>query len=166
MNDPAAQPVTRARDSILRDPVLARGTLLTHDMDRLVVFCTEALGLDVVRVAPDRAAIHDQFTGRDGRTFWSLDVTEVEKIAVPQMTLNHWGVTVGTNEEVNQAYRRIVDNKERFGVKSVQKPRMQHQSYSFYTADIDSNWWEVECREFDVQYEQLTDMHWLKANTK
>lgn len=154
------------RAPVVRNPVLARGTLLTPDMDRLAGFCAEGLGLEAVRLGPDRMALTDRFTGKDGKAYWMLDARYTPKIDVPQTTLNHWGVTVQTREEVDEAYARITALKEKYGVRHVQKPREQHQSYSFYIADADSNWWEVEYREPDVTYEQLTDMHWLKAVEK
>jgi hypothetical protein len=48
-----------------------------------------------------------------------------------------------------------VENKDRYNLRKVQKPRAAHGAYSFYFEDADSNWWEVEHRILKRQYETL-----------
>ncbi len=149
-----AERPTRDRPAV-RDPVMARGTLLTLDMDRLAGFVAEGLGLEAVRTGADRMAIRDRRTGLAGDNYWVLDVTAVDAIAQPQAMLNHWGVTVDSAAEVDEAFAKISAIQEKYGIARVQKPRNQHGSYSFYIADADSNWWEVEYREPGATYADL-----------
>ncbi len=136
------------------NPTLARGTLLTLDLDRLAGFLTEGLGLETLRTG-DSLAIHDRRTGLNGELYWMLEAKKVEQIAVPQSMLNHWGLTVGSAAEVDLAFEKICAIQEKYGLKRLQKPRNQHGSYSFYIADADSNWWEVEYREPGATYQDL-----------
>jgi hypothetical protein len=34
----------------------------------------------------------------------------------------------------------------------VHPPKGNHGSYSFYFEDVDSNWWEIECRAPEISY--------------
>ena len=149
-----AERPTKDRPAVL-DPVMARGTLLTLDMDRLAGFVAEGLGLEAIRTGPGSMAIRDRRTGLRGENYWVLDVTAVEAIAQPQAMLNHWGITVDSAAEVDQAHAQISAIQEKYGITRVQKPRDQHGSYSFYIADADSNWWEVEYRAPGATYADL-----------
>ena len=148
----------RSSKSLLAGAVMARGTLLSRDLDRLAQLCEKVLGLNAEKVGDGRLIIRDRRTGQDGQPYWSLDVTEVSNITVPQSMLNHWGITVDTSEEVDRAHAVALAHKEELGLKRIQKPSLQHQSYSFYIGDSDDNWWEVEYREPGARYEDLVDI--------
>lgn len=152
----AERPVVRR--PAIEGAVMARGTLLTKDIDRLTGFCRDCLNLDTVALGADRFAIKDRRAGRDGAPYWILEARLVDTIARPQSMLNHWGVTVETNEEVDRAFAAATAHQEKYGLTRIQKPRNQHGSYAFYIADADSNWWEVECREPGARYWELADL--------
>ena len=144
-----------ARRSPVIKPVLARATLLTVDLLRLAGFVSEGLGLASKRIGEDILMIYDRRTGFGGSRYWVLEARQVGSIAVPQSMLNHWGLTVGSAAEVDEAFERTSQLEAKFGLKPLQKPRNQHGSYSFYIADADSNWWEIEYREPGATYPDL-----------
>lgn len=148
----------RKSKSPLAGAVMARGTLLCRDLDRLAQLSEIVLGLEAEKMDEGRLIIRDRRTGKDGDPFWALDVTKVDNITVPQSMLNHWGITVDTSEEVDRAYASALEHSEELGLKRIQKPSLQHQSYSFYVGDSDDNWWEVEYREPGARYEDLVDI--------
>ena len=160
MTDPsAASPVrSRPKTPAITGAVLARGTLLTLDLERLSSFASECLGLETVKLSDDRIALRDT-RALDGETpFWVLDARKVAAIEHPQTMLNHWGVTVESFAEVDAAFEKISAVQEKYGLKRLQRPRNQHGSYSFYIADADSNWWEIEAREPGARYPELADL--------
>jgi hypothetical protein len=119
----------------------------------------EVLDLECVRYAPDALYVrergHRAGEPLAGLPYLVLDVREVPVIANPQAMLNHWGVFVATQSDVDRAYATLLENKERYKLRKVQKPRAAHGAYSFYFEDADCNWWEVEHRIPKRQYETL-----------
>ena len=153
-------PITQhpSKNPVIRGAAMARGTLLSTDIDRLARLVETILGLKAERRGDDQLVVRDKRTGADGEPYWALEATKVEAIAVPQSMLNHWGITVDTPEDVDRAYALAIAHSSEFGLKRVQKPSLQHQSYSFYVGDADDNWWEVEYREPGTRYEDLVDI--------
>ena len=138
---------------------LERGTFLTTDLAAARRLFEEVLDLECVRYAPDALYVrekgHRPGEPRFGEPYLVLDVREVETIANPQAMLNHWGVFVASQSDVDRAYAALTANMERYGLRKVQKPRAAHGAYSFYFEDRDNNWWEVEHRIGKRQYETL-----------
>ena len=62
----------------------------------------------------------------------------------PVNVLNHWGMDVRTKEEVDDAYEKALKFKDKYKIRQVLKPVLQHGVYSFYMEDLDHNWWEVQ----------------------
>jgi catechol 2,3-dioxygenase-like lactoylglutathione lyase family enzyme len=143
----------------IRTTSLERGTFLTTDIAKMRNLFEEALGLECVRYAADglyvRERGHRPGEPLHGEPYLVLDVREVKVIENPQAMLNHWGVFVDTQSDVDRAYDTLLANQERLGLKKVQKPRAAHGAYSFYFEDFDSNWWEVEHRIPRKMYESL-----------
>ena len=143
----------------IRTTSLERGTFLTTDLAAVRRLFEEALGLECVRYAPDALYVrergHRPGEPLAGQPYLVLDVREVKTIANPQAMLNHWGVFVDTQSDVDRAYATLIEHQQRFHLKKVQKPRAAHGAYSFYFEDMDSNWWEVEHRITRKMYESL-----------
>ena len=70
--------------------------------------------------------------------------------------LNHWGLDVGSKEEVDKAHENALKHKEKYKIRQVLPVVMQHGVYSFYLEDLDHNWWEVQYYP-GVQDEDLFD---------
>jgi catechol 2,3-dioxygenase-like lactoylglutathione lyase family enzyme len=143
----------------IRTTSLERGTFLTTDLAAVRRLFEEALGLECVRYAPDALYVrergHRPGEPLYGEPYLVLDVREVRVIENPQEMLNHWGVFVDSQSDVDRAYATLIEHQQRFRLKKVQKPRAAHGAYSFYFEDMDSNWWEVEHRIVKRRYEAL-----------
>jgi catechol 2,3-dioxygenase-like lactoylglutathione lyase family enzyme len=143
----------------IRTTSLERGTFLTTDLAAARRLFEEVLDLETVRYAPDALYVRERGHGPGeplaGEPYLVLDVREVPVIANPQAMLNHWGVFVATQSDVDRAYATLLENKDRYKLRKVQKPRAAHGAYSFYFEDADSNWWEVEHRILKRRYETL-----------
>src|SRR3546814_16122172 len=57
--------------------------------------------------------------------------------------INHNGLDVDTDEEVDAAYETLVRVKDEYGLKEIRKPGITHGDYCFYFVDLDENWWEI-----------------------
>ena len=57
--------------------------------------------------------------------------------------LNHNGLDVGTEAEVDAAYETVKRDAEKWGLHRITKPVIQHGTYCFYFWDADDNAWEI-----------------------
>jgi hypothetical protein len=57
--------------------------------------------------------------------------------------LNHNGLDVETQKEVDEAHRIVTEQAEKWHLKKISKPLLQHGTYSFYFWDVDDNCWEI-----------------------
>lgn len=127
--------VERAADPVLKLNFLSHGTLESTDLDRAREFYTEFLGLEVIRTSPISLLI---------RLGGPNTIAVVQTNTPAEMSLlNHNGLDVETQEEVNDAYEKCVANAEKYGLKKIGKPKVQHGTYSFFFWDMDGNCWEI-----------------------
>jgi hypothetical protein len=145
--------------SHLRPRAIIRGTMVATDLPAMRRMLEELMGLEAVRSAPDRLLVrergHRPGEAKHGQPYWVLEVKQVPEVSVPQEMLNHWGVELSSQAEVDRAYETCAANAERFELGRVQKPRFRNNSYAFYFVDRDSNWWEMEYRTPDLVYSAL-----------
>jgi catechol 2,3-dioxygenase-like lactoylglutathione lyase family enzyme len=131
-------------------PRLVAGTMVSTDLAKARDFYEQFLGLRCVRYAPNRIFVADSSAATamsgDDLDFFVIDVTEVETVANPQRMLHHWGIDVSSAAEVDRIRDVAERSKERFGLKTVTPISQIHGAYSFYFADADMNWWEIEFR--------------------
>jgi catechol-2,3-dioxygenase len=125
------------RSSIIKPYVLSHGTMEVYSLKESRKFYEEFLGLECVRHAKPAMVV------RCGLK-WHIVAVEVGENVHPMNVLNHWGVDVTSKEEVDEAYQNALEHKERYKIRQVLKPTMQHGVYSFYLEDLDHNWWEVQ----------------------
>ena len=57
--------------------------------------------------------------------------------------LNHNGLDVATEAEVDEAHKTCNEEADKWGLTKISKPRTQHGTYSFYFWDRDGNSWEI-----------------------
>jgi hypothetical protein len=69
---------------------------------------------------------------------------EVGEAVHPCNVLNHWGMDVGSKEEVDAAYAAALKHQDKYRIRQVLPVVMQHGVYSFYMEDLDHNWWEIQ----------------------
>jgi hypothetical protein len=156
MNDDVITPSTKP---VVRTKSLVCGTLVSTDLNRVRHMLEEAFGLQCVRPADDVLYARDRGFEpggpKRGEPYWVLEIRQRDEIVVEQEMLNHWGMAAPSEAAVDEAYAKLKDNKEAFGLARVQKPRFRNGSYAMYFTDEDSNWWELEYRAPDLSYEVL-----------
>lgn len=145
---------------ILKPSILSRGTLVTSDLKRARALYEEFLGLECVEVEPGRMLARDRdpnvLRQRGGGVYWVMDIREATGGPASSL-LKHWGIDVGSSEEVDRVHAFATEHKDRLGLKAVRKPRLQHGTYSFYVEDLDNNWWEVESRPGGESNDEVFD---------
>ena len=127
--------VTKSADPALKLNFLSHGTLEARDLEKSRLFYEDCLGLEVVRTSNISLLIR---LGGDN-TIAVVQVPKKEDMPL----LNHNGLDVETQEEVDAAYATLEEQKEKWGIAKVTKPALQHGTYSFFFSDLDDNWWEI-----------------------
>jgi catechol-2,3-dioxygenase len=114
---------------------LSHGTLESRDLAFSRQFYEEFLGLDVVQTSQISLMI---------RLGSKHCIAVVYTKRPSQMgLLNHNGLDVETQEEVDAAHRIVVAQAEKWKLHKVTTPVLQHGTYSFYFWDADENCWEI-----------------------
>lgn len=135
---------------MINPTLLSYGTFVTTDLKRARAFYQDFLGLECVRYKSDAMLVRDRGThpaGRlNGNPYWVLNIQRVDKVDHPQNVLNHWGVDMASREEVDRAHAMAIKYKDAFGIRKIMQPKVQHDSYSFYFQEYDSNFWEITAR--------------------
>ena len=159
MNEMTTVTAANATTPHVRARSLICGTLVSTDLDRVRHMLESAFGLECVRPSADLLYARDRGFGpggvRKGEPFWVLEIRKRDEIPVEQEMLNHWGMAAPSEAAVDEAYARLKDCKEEYGLSRVQKPRFRNGSYAMYFTDQDSNWWEFEYRAPDLHYDVL-----------
>jgi catechol 2,3-dioxygenase-like lactoylglutathione lyase family enzyme len=114
---------------------LSHGTLESRDLEAARRFYVEFLGLDVVRTSPISLLI------RLGGQNTIAVVQTKQKSEMP--FLNHNGIDVDTQAEVDEAHRVVEAEGAAWGLHKITRPTLQHGTYSFYFWDADDNCWEI-----------------------
>lgn len=114
---------------------LSHGTLESRDLAFSRKFYEEFLGLDVVQTSPISLLI------RLGGP--NTIAVVYSKQAHEMNLLNHNGLDVRTQEEVDAAHRTVCAQAETWKLKRITKPHLQHGTYSFFFWDGDDNCWEI-----------------------
>jgi predicted lactoylglutathione lyase len=135
--------------SVIKPYVMSHGTLECYDLKASRKFYEEFLGFECVRHAKPAMAI------RCGMKFHIICV-EVGDQLKPVNLLNHWGIDVGSKEEVDRCWQAATDEAQKYGIRKVMPIANQHGVYSFYLIDLDHNWWEIQYVE-GFQHDDLFD---------
>lgn len=129
---------------------LAVGTMVSRDLDAALRLYEDFLGFEAVRYAPDGMLIRDRrakyLMEHGERDYFVIDVHQVENVEKPQKMLNHWGLSVGSSDEVRRLHQLAKSQSEKYWIKKVRPITNIHESYGFLFIDSDDNWWEIEHR--------------------
>ena len=126
----------RNSGSVIKPYLLSHGTLECVSLKASRRFYEEFLGMECVRHTKISMLI------RCGMK-WHIVAVEVRNNVDPTHLLNHWGVELRSQEEVDQAWHDAHRLKDVYGIRKIQKPGKQHGVYAFYLQDLDQNWWEI-----------------------
>jgi catechol 2,3-dioxygenase-like lactoylglutathione lyase family enzyme len=114
---------------------LSHGTLESRDLALSRRFYEEFLGFDVVQTSPISLLV---------RLGGANTIAVVYTKQPHEMNLlNHNGLDVHTKDEVDEAYRTVCTEAEKWRLKKITKPHLQHGTYSFFFWDGDDNCWEI-----------------------
>jgi extradiol dioxygenase family protein len=116
---------------------LSHGTLESKDLDFTRRFYEEFLGFEVVRSS--KVSIWCRLGGN--HIYVAVQVSANRKAAMP--FLNHNGIDVETEEEVDECHKLVVRDAEVWKLHKISKPCVQHGTYGFYFWDADDNAWEI-----------------------
>jgi catechol 2,3-dioxygenase-like lactoylglutathione lyase family enzyme len=133
----AAAVPPKTERSIVKPYALTHGTLECYNLRETREFYEEFLGLEVIRHAPPGMMF------RCGMKFHVV-VLEVGEGVKHNTIGNHWGVDVATKEEVDQAWRKAHEFKDKYKIGQIMPVNQQHGVYSFYFEDLNHSWWEIE----------------------
>src|SRR5438105_2981251 len=114
---------------------LSHGTLESKDIEASRRFYEEFLGLEVVRTSEISLLI---------RLGGNNAIAVVKTRNKQEMSLmGHNGLDAGTQEDVDAAYRIVLEQQDKWGLHKISRPTLQHGTYSFYFWDADDNCWEI-----------------------
>ena len=133
---------TEQSDGVAVDPALklnfySHATLDCRDIAFTRSFFEEFLGFEVVQMAKIA------FWARLGGNQVIVVVQNPNKDAGEMPFLNHNGLDVATEADVDKAHAIVERGAEKWKLKKITKPRVQHGTYSFYFYDADGNCWEI-----------------------
>jgi catechol 2,3-dioxygenase-like lactoylglutathione lyase family enzyme len=114
---------------------LSHGTLECKDIQATRRFYEEVLGFEVIQHLPIAMTLR---LGSD-HTYIVVQTGRVNDMNL----MNHNGLDVGSKEDVDAAYEKLLSVKDTYSLMKIQKPHNQHGAYSFYFQDMDGNWWEI-----------------------
>lgn len=133
-----------AHDANAAEPALklkfySHATLESRDIPTTRRFFQEFLGFETVQMADV------SFWARMGgdQVIVVVKSNASEKDSMP--FLNHNGLDVGTEAEVDAAHAIVKRDAEKWGLKKITRPMTQHGTYCFYFWDMDDNCWEILC---------------------
>lgn len=127
----------RKVEPTLKLAFLSHGTLESTDLDFTRRFYEEFLGLEVVKVS--NISLWCRLGGN--HIYVVVLVKPERKSAMP--FLNHNGLDVATEDEVDECHRLVVRDAEKWRIRKVTRPMVQHGTYSFFFHDADDNIWEI-----------------------
>ncbi|HEX2226628.1 MAG TPA: VOC family protein [Candidatus Binatia bacterium] len=84
-------------------------------------------------------------------TGWLLVVHEGGPNAPEKPRLNHYGVRVATNKEVDNAREYLLSKQSEYGLVEVDKLQNRHLAHSVHFVEPGGNTWEIESYEFAVK---------------
>ena len=125
------------KNSTLNLKFLSHGTLESKDLEFTRRFYEEFLGFEVVRAS--KVSIWCRLGGP--HIYVVVQVAAARKAEMP--FLNHNGIDVETEDDVDECYRLVVRDAELWKLRKISKPQIQHGTYCFYFWDADDNSWEI-----------------------
>lgn len=120
---------------VIKSKFISHGTLGSKDLAASRKFYEEFLGLQVTQTSKISMMI------RLGGNHVYAVVLNKKQGEMPR--INHNGIDVDNDGEVDNAYRAVLDGQDEWGLYNVTKPVEQHGTYSFHFWDADGNTWEI-----------------------
>lgn len=134
--------VTQTPEAAFAEPALktkfySHATLECKDIAFTRKFFEEFLGFHTVQMADV------SFWARLGGDQIIVVVKSPSKTKDTMPFLNHNGLDVGAESDVDAAYEIVKRDAETWGLHKISRPVVQHGTYCFYFWDKDDNAWEI-----------------------
>ena len=127
--------------SIIKATGLVHGHTEVRFLDETIPVLSKVLALDLIERRDHEAVMRHPNTG------WKLIVHEGGPELKDKPERNHYGVRVSNNQEVDNAYKYLLAEKEKLGLKKVVKRKERDGSYSMFFVEPGGNYWEIESYE-------------------
>jgi len=114
---------------------ISHGTLPSVDLEATRQFYEEFLGLEVINTS------HHSMMIRLGGDHVYAVVHTKKPMKMPR--LYHNGLDVTTDADVDNSWRIVNEQAEKWGLHDITKPVSRHGTYSFHFWDRDENSWEI-----------------------
>jgi len=128
-------------NSVIQPTGLIHGHSECRYLDETIPVLTQVVALDLIERDERQAVLKHPNTG------WKLIIHEGGPEVKDKPERNHYGVRVSNNREVDNAYKYLVANKEKLGLKKVVKRKERDGSYSMFFVEPGGNYWEIESYE-------------------
>jgi predicted lactoylglutathione lyase len=126
---------TRKITPVINSRFISHGTLASKDLDATRKFYEEFLGLEVTKTS--KVSLMVRLGGQHVYAVVKHNIKE------PQHRLNHNGIDVANEADVDAAWQACTEQAEKWGIYEIHKPVAQHGTYSFMFRDLDGNCWEI-----------------------
>jgi len=123
---------------------LINGHYECRSFDETIPILTDLLALEVVAQRDKETIMKHPNTG------WLFVVHEEGPNASDKLRLNHYGVRVATNSEIDEAAEYLQSKKRQYRIK-VDKIQHKHLARSVHFLEPGGNWWEIESYEDAVK---------------
>ena len=128
-------------NSVIQPTGLIHGHSECRYLDETIPVLTQVVALDLIERDEMQAVLKHPNTG------WKLIIHEGGPEVKDKPERNHYGVRVSNNREVDNAYKYLLANKEKLGLKKVVKRKERDGSYSMFFVEPGGNYWEIESYE-------------------
>ena len=128
-------------NSVIQPTGLIHGHSECRYLDETIPVLTQVVALDLIERDERQAVLKHPNTG------WKLIIHEGGPEVKDKPERNHYGVRVSNNREVDNAYKYLLANKEKLGLKKVVKRKERDGSYSMFFVEPGGNYWEIESYE-------------------
>lgn len=115
--------------------MISHGTLNSLDLQASRRFYEEVFGFEILQQSPVSMLIRKGTS----HTYVVVETGEPGRMGL----LDHNGIDLASRADVDAAYERLIEIKDKYGIKRINPLMFQHGIYSFYFADPDGNWWEI-----------------------
>lgn len=130
-------PAAADRQPTLKLKFMSHGTLETRDIEFARRFYEEFMGFETVRTS--KISLWIRLGGQ--HIYAVVQGVAGKKTEMP--FLNHNGVDVETEEQVDECHRLVLRDAQIWKLHKISKPMVQHGTYCFYFWDADDNSWEI-----------------------
>ncbi len=136
-NAEQSRPAEKAVEPTLKLKFFSHGTLESRDLEFSRRFYEEFMGFEVMRTS--KISLWIRLGGNN--IYAVVQAPEGQKGEMP--FLNHNGVDVANEDDVDECHRLVVRDADKWKLHKISKPLVQHGTYSFYFWDADDNAWEI-----------------------